>query len=338
VKFLEPLWLVVLVIPPVTAFLLWRIRGSNAVRFTGTEFLEDLRVGGRRSAAAGFLATIAASLLLLPLAEPRLDRVGEEERATVVLALDVSGSMSATDVAPSRLQVAKDSASSFVTSLPKEWRVALVAFSERAFMVTAPTQDRQSLLTALNGLAAQGGTSTGDALDLALDVGRAGSSERVAIAIREKDALNDPAATVIVLLSDGAQTSGLIDHSVAAQRASRLGVPVHTIALGTTEGTIDILYPDGQVRPLEVPPDFQTSARIAQATGGEFFTAITGRELQKVYDSVTASIERERELTDMSSWLIGGAAILGAAAFLVNGGIVVRRGRRIGHGGGLESR
>ena len=84
----------------------------------------------------------------------------------------------------------------------------------------------------------------------------------------------------IVLLSDGAQTSGNIDAATSAERAKTLRIPIYTIALGTDSGVIDIMYPDGEVRPLEVPPDFQAAARVAQTTGGEFFTAVTARELE----------------------------------------------------------
>jgi Ca-activated chloride channel family protein len=310
-KFLEPWWLLFLILPPVVLFYMRRSEASRAVRFTGTHLFDDLVIP-RRSRIAPVLVLVCAQLLALTLAEPRLGATSSAQRATVVLVVDVSGSMSATDVSPTRLEVAKQSASAFVDSLPPMWKSSLVAFSERAFVVTPPTTDRPTIHAALDALVAQGGTATGDALSLAIDVGRAGSAERLADAVTQGDSLNDPRASVIVLLSDGAQTAGQTDAFVAAERAARLGIPIHTIALGTSAGSIDVAYPDGVVRPLDVPPDFETSARIAQSTGGEFFTAVTERELTAVYRSVSAALERDIHQFDLTPWLV--ALALGSAA------------------------
>jgi Ca-activated chloride channel family protein len=302
-RFLEPFWLVLLLIPTAGPFVLHALRSRRAVRFTGTEFLADL-VPSRSALWPLVAASAAVASFLLPLAEPRLASTDTTARANVMLVIDVSGSMSATDVPPSRLDVATDAAASFVAALPQGWKSGVVAFSERAFVLAAPTDDRSTVLTALGGLSAQGGTATGDALDLALDAGRAGGSARLEESIREKDALTNPSATVLVLLSDGTQTAGTIEALTSAERARRLGVPVHAIAFGTDAGSIDVLYPDGVTRPLDVPPDFATSARIAQTTGGEFFTAVTARELDLVYRSVSEVLEREENLRDLTPLLV----------------------------------
>jgi len=315
VRLLEPLWLPVLLLPVVAALVLARVQRRRAVRFTGVRFLEDLapRAGGLLGTVLGVLAGM---LLLLPLAEPRVDGTDATARANVVLVIDVSGSMAAEDVAPSRLTAAKAAAAVFVSSLPENWKSGVVAFSERAFVLAAPTDDRGVVLTAIESLAAQGGTATGDALDLALDLGRAGGAERLAEATAAKDALTNPSATVLVLLSDGAQTAGEIDAATAAERARSLGVPIHTIAFGTDAGRIEVLYPDGVVRPLDVPPDFASTARIAQTTGGQFFTAVTARELDLVYRSVGEVLERSETLRDPSVWLVLAAIVLAALALL----------------------
>jgi Ca-activated chloride channel family protein len=308
-RLLEAFWLPLVLLPLLVVLVSLRLRRDRAVRFTGTRFLEEL-LPGARGAFPLVCVTIAASMLLLTLTEPRLSSRDTTARANVILVIDVSGSMSAADVPPSRLSVAVDAASAFVTALPTGWKSGVVAFSERAFVLAAPTEDRASVLTALGGLTAQGGTATGDAIDLAIDAGRAGGAERLEESITVKDALENPSATVLVLLSDGAQTAGEIEALTAAERARSLGVPVHAIAFGTDDGSIDIMYPDGQVRPLDVPPDFATSARIAQTTNGEFFTAVTARELDLVYQSVTEVLEEEENLDDLTPHLVALAGVL----------------------------
>lgn len=300
---LEPFWALLALLPPLAAWVTLTVRRRRAVRFTGTRFLEDLAPSGRGLFAL-VCTTLAATSFMLTLAEPRFSSVDATARANVMLVIDVSGSMSATDVSPSRLRVATDAAAAFVTALPDGWKSGVVAFSERAFVLSPPTDDRAAVLRALGGLTAQGGTATGDALDLALDAGRAGGPERLEEAITVKDALENPSATVVVLLSDGAQTAGEIEVLTSAERARSLGVPVHAIAFGTDDGSIDIMYPDGQVRPLDVPPDFATSAKIAQTTGGEFFTAVTARELDLVYRSVSEVLEEEENLDDLTPHLV----------------------------------
>ena len=313
-RLLEPFWLPAVLLPPLVAFLSVLLRSGRAVRFTGTRFLADLL-----PASSGVFplvcVTLAASSFAGTLSEPRLASVDERARANVMLVIDVSGSMSAEDVAPSRLAVAVDAASSFVSTLPEGWKSGVVAFSERAFVLAAPTDDKGSVLTALGGLTAQGGTATGDALDLAIDAGRAGGAERLEEALSSRDALADPSATVLVLISDGAQTAGTLEALVSAERAGSLGIPVHAIAFGTDAGSIDVMYPDGKVRPLDVPPDFATAARIAQTTGGEFFTAVTARELDLVYRSVTEVLEQEENLDDLTPYLVAfGTVVLMLAA------------------------
>lgn len=325
---LEPLWAPLVLLPFLAAWVTLVQRRRRTVRFTGMRFLDDLAPSGR-GLFATVATTIAVASLVLTLSEPRLASVDTTARANVMLVIDVSGSMSATDVAPSRLRVATDAAAAFVTSLPDGWKSGVVAFSERAFVLSPPTADRASVLRALGGLTAQGGTATGDALDLAIDVGRAGGPERLDEAIASKDALVNPSATVVVLLSDGAQTAGSIEVLTSAERARSLGIPVHAIAFGTDDGSIDIMYPDGKVRPLDVPPDFATSAKIAQTTGGEFFTAVTARELDLVYRSVTEVLEQEENLDDLTPYLVlFGTVLLVLAA--VPDLVSLRRRRREG--------
>lgn len=324
---LEPFWVLLALLPTLAAWMTLVLRRRRAVRFTGVRFLEDLAPSGRGLFAL-VATTLAATAFTLTLSEPRLASVDATARANVMLVIDVSGSMSATDVPPSRLRVATDAAAAFVTALPEGWKSGVVAFSERAFVLSPPTDDRAAVLRALGGLTAQGGTATGDALDLALDAGRAGGPERLEEALTVKDALENPSATVVVLLSDGAQTAGELEVLTSAERARSLGVPVHAIAFGTDDGAIDIMYPDGQVRPLDVPPDFATSAKIAQTTGGEFFTAVTARELDLVYRSVSEVLEEEENLDDLTPHLVVLGTLLLVLAVIPDLRAVLGRPRR----------
>lgn len=315
-RFLEPQWLWLPFLPIVAVVVANRLRNRSAVLFTGTEFLDELLTRPRGLGFQRAVLLASSMVLLLGFAEPRLEVSVESRRANVMLVMDVSGSMSASDVAPTRLTAAKAAAAAFVERLPEGWKAGGVAFSERAFVLTAPTDRPGSLLNSLNSLVAQGGTATGDAIDLAIDVGRSGGDDRLDEALRDRDGLSNPSATVIVLLSDGKQTGGNVDYLVAANRAAALGIPVYTIALGTDQGVIDIIYPDGETRPLEVPPDFQAAARIAQLTGGEFFTAVTETELAAVYASVSEVLEAEDRLRDPTALLVALALVLAALALL----------------------
>lgn len=311
----DPWWLLLFVPAALLLLMLRRRQNNAAVRFTGAALLAELRVPAR-SRLASFTALLGAALILLTISSPRFTAASSEERATVVLVMDVSGSMSAADVAPTRLAAAKAAAASFVTELPAQWRASVVAFSERAFVLVPPTFDRPATLNAIDSLSAKGGTATGDALTLAIDVGRAGDPERVAEALSAGDELKDPRAAVVVMLSDGEQTAGSVGALDAAARAARLGIVVHTIALGTPDGVIDIAYPDGIVRPLEVPPDMDTSARVARTTGGEFFTAVTARELQAVYASVNATLEADVRTYDLRP-VCAAASLIAALVYLL---------------------
>jgi hypothetical protein len=187
------------------------------------------------------------------------------EQASVVLVTDKSGSMSATDVAPSRLEAARRAAESFLDEVPDELLVGFVGYATSTESVLEPTRDRVAVRATLGALQADGGTATGDALGAALDrlEARKGRNGRVA-----------PAA--IVLLSDGKTTQGG-DPLEAAARARQLGVPVYTVALGTPDGVL----PNGPMgQSIPVPPDPETLRAIAERSGGQAFEVEDAGELE----------------------------------------------------------
>ena len=207
------------------------------------------------------------------------------EKASVVLVTDESGSMSATDVDPSRLEAARSAAKSFLDRVPDKLLVGFVGFSSQTNAVVEPTLDRTPVKSALDALQPDGATATGDALDAALD--------RLA-ARRGKDGKRAPAA--VILLSDGKRTQGS-DPLAAAQRAKQLGIPVSTVALGTADGVV--YGPQGQT--LAVPPDPDTLREISSITGGTFTETADAGELDKVYKRLGSKVGTKRVKQEVSS-------------------------------------
>lgn len=291
--FSNPLLLLSLLVIPL--YFLWKYfylkKSRNlVVEFTGFDILQDMQNSRRRN-KKGILILLTSVLLGVALANPVVPITTEEETANVMLVVDVSGSMKSTDVPPDRLQVAQESAEDFIANLPASWKTGLVAFSEQPIVLSAPTFDKNDVITKLNSLRPDRGTATGDAVWAAIDVGRAGSAERLEEAYALGDSLADPSQTVIVLLSDGAQTGGLVPLPEAVSRAQRLSIPIYTIALGTDSGQVDVLDETGELITLDVPPDKQAMMDAAAATGGMYFEAEDLSDLQDVYDTVGGVLE-----------------------------------------------
>jgi Ca-activated chloride channel family protein len=216
------------------------------------------------------------------------------EKASVMLVTDESGSMSATDVDPSRLAAAQSAAQSFLDKAPKKLLVGFVGFSSQTNAVVEPTLERDPVRSALQSLQADGGTATGDALDAALD--------RLA-ARRGKDGKRAPAA--VILLSDGKRTEGS-DPLVAAQRAKQMGIPVSTVALGTADGVVQ--GPQGQV--LSVAPDPETLQEISRITGGTFTETADASQLEGVYKKLGSKVGTKRVRQEVSSSFAAAGLVL----------------------------
>jgi Ca-activated chloride channel family protein len=254
--------------------------------------------GWRRHAPMA-LYGLALAALAVALARPEATFARPEEQATVILTTDHSGSMLATDVAPSRLAAVKTAADRFLDEVPRRVRVGGVAFDHRASVLAAPDRDRAPLQDAIDGLEATGGTATGEALAASLDLVRRGEGEQ------------PPAA--IVLISDGASTHGREPLPVA-EEAGRLGIPIYTVALGTPDGTL--VGSDGVSRP--VPPDTATLEAIAEASGGQAFTAEDAERLSTVYERLGSRVASEREPREVTAAFAGGALALVAMGALLS--------------------
>jgi Ca-activated chloride channel family protein len=313
-----------------------RRRSRYAVRFTNVDLLANLvpRSPGWRRHLPPLLYLAAISALAIGLARPSMVLAVPREEATIMLTMDVSRSMRATDVDPNRLTAAQQAATDFVERLPEQFRIGLVAFSTEARLVVEPTTDRAQIREALASLRADGGTAMGDAIDLALDASGAvpdatptpdapasPGPSATPDATAEPDPSASPEADAVpvvaeVVLSDGANSTGTLEPIEAAQRAADLGVPIYTIALGTSEGTVDVPNMFGMTDQLPVPPDPETLATIAEMTGGRFFEAPTAEELAAIYESLGSKVgyvEEEQEVTQLFAAagllfvLVGGA-------------------------------
>ncbi|MEU9333516.1 VWA domain-containing protein [Streptomyces sp. NPDC048290] len=278
-----------------------RRRTRYAVRFTNLDLLDKVaphRPGRRRHIpAAAFCAALA--LLVVGFARPTTEVQVPRERATIVIAFDVSVSMEATDIAPNRFEAAREAALAFVDQLPERFNAGLVPFSGSATVAVAPTTDRAALRTAIEWLSTGQGTAIGDAVIAA----------RGAIRALDARAETEPPPAHIVLLSDGSSTTGRSVEE-AAREAAAEQIPVSTIAYGTDEGTITLDTGDT----VPVPADGPALEGLAEATGGDFHEAATGEELQAVYEDIGSSVGYRTEEREIWAWFVAAGLIAALAA------------------------
>jgi Ca-activated chloride channel homolog len=303
IRFLEPWWLLALLpVLAIAAAYVWRQyrRRAYAVRFTNVELLSTLAPKGlgwrRHAAAAAFLISLLA--LATAMARPAVDTEQPLERATIMLAIDVSLSMQADDVAPNRIQAAQEAAKKFVDELPATFNVGLVAFAKSANVLVSPTKDRPAVTQAIDGLTLAEATATGEAVFTCLEAIRS---------VPADGAQGVPPAR-IVLLSDGYRTSGRSVEEAAAA-ASAANVPVSTIAFGTDAGQVEIA---GQVQ--RVPVDRFALAQLAETTSGFFYEAASVAELKQVYEDMGSSIGFRVEPREVTQWYAGFALLFALCA------------------------
>lgn len=295
-----------------------RRRSRYAVRFTNLDLLASVvraSPGWRRHVPPA-LYLLAVTALVLALSRPERTVDVAKEEATVILVMDTSGSMTATDVEPSRLAAAKSAAGTLVEDLPEKFRIALISFSTGVETRVPPTEDRDAVLAALESLGAVGGTAMGDALQHAVAMASQHDSPLDATGNGSSDgeAVPEDSPSVIVLLSDGYNTLGSNDPLGVAGEAAGLGIPVFTIALGTEDGVAEVVDERGFRRFVPVPPDEETLRAIAEETGAEFHSAPTAGDLRGIYDDLGSKIGYDEEQREVTAWFAAGAAVLVLAA------------------------
>ena len=331
--FLQPELLWALLLAPVFLGLyLWLLqrRRRHVLDFSSLGLLREAmgRASVWRRHLPPALVGLALLLGLLALARPVARITLPADYMTLVLAMDVSRSMLATDVEPSRIEAAQKAAKGFLEELPRNVRVAIVSFAGTAQVVQHISDQREEWVAAIDRFALQRGTATGSGLLLALSTlrpeagvelestlyGGRGETEGRGQSLDERRPKVQPPVPVppgsytggaIVLLSDGRRTTGP-DPLDAAQAAARLGVRVYTVAFGTPHGVI----PGYEGYSFFTQVDEETLKAVAEITQGEFFKATSAQELKKVYAHLSSQLSLERRDTDISALLAAAAALL----------------------------
>ena len=337
-RFLWPefLWLLLLVPVLVGAYLwLLRRRKKAALRYANLALVrEAMTPGGRfRRHLPPLLFLIALTLLLIAIARPAAVVTLPTDHETIVLAIDVSGSMRANDIKPTRLEAAQTAARAFINEQPRNVDIGIVSFAGTAAVVQAPTQNRDDLLAAIDRLQLQRATAVGSGLLVALklivpdvefdlrfaDPRATGRDERrdqplpgkgaAAKSIPKPAVPGSNASAAINLLTDGQTTTGP-DPVEAARIAADNGVRVYTVGLGTTEGAI-IGWEGWSMR---VSLDEETLKMISGITRGEYYRAGTAEDLEKVYRGMNARVVLQRKETEVTALFAAAAAVFALAA------------------------
>jgi Ca-activated chloride channel homolog len=323
--FQSPLLLLTLLALPLAVLVLGlvqRRRRRYAVRYTNLDVLAGVAARGgawrRYLAAALFLAAVAA--LCVGVARPRASTLVTDERATVVLVIDVSRSMQADDVKPSRLAAAQEAAQIFLRRTPSRLRVGLVVFAGEAVVAAPPTRDhdfvRRSIDLIDTSSAGFGGTAIGDAIARAVQLGRQTVTGERTVSSTSRAAARGLVS--ILFLSDGRQNRGILPPLQGAALAKAAGIPVYTVALGTGNGGSGGGFGRGGGQgfgggPFGAP-DPATLKAIANATGGEFTRARNAKTVKAAYAKLGSRLGRVHGEREITFALVAGAAVLLAAA------------------------
>ena len=299
------LWLLLLVAALAAGYVVMSLRRRvYAARLASTALLATVlprRPQWWRRHIPAILLLLTLAGLVVSLARPaRAERI-PRERATIMLAIDVSNSMAATDIAPTRLEAAKQGAMAFIDQLPPRINLGLVSFAGSASILVPPTTDREAVRAGIRNLQLGPATAVGEGIFASL--------QAIAMAADQtSEAGQPPPPAAIVLLSDGETTRGR-PNSQAALAAREADVPVDTIAYGTEDGTLDV---SGQQIPVPVNED--ALRELAEQTGGSYHRAASGDELTSVYRGLGSSIGYRTEHREITTWFVGLSLILGLSA------------------------
>ena len=310
-SFDRPLMLAALVLVPVLAGL-WllqeRRRSAEASRFSSLALLPNL-VGerpGRRRIVPLALFLVGIATLTVGAARPHAKVTVPRKEATIILAVDVSRSMAAQDVVPTRAAAARKAADAFLVKVPSLYKVGVIGIGSRAFVAVPPTVDRALSHDALASLTQSEGTALGDAIAL---------GTRMAKKQRSADGFVPP--TSMLLLSDGARDGGRIAPAVAARAAKAAHMPVSTVLVGTPDGVVTVPLQGGYQEQIRVPANVGALRLIARTSGGRFYRARTAAALKKVYEQLatrTGHTTKDRQISDV--FAAGGLVILLSGAGL----------------------
>ncbi len=320
----EMLWLMAL-LPILLAGYLWALRRKKklAVRYASLAMVREAMGAGSRIKRhiPPLLFFLALAAMILAVARPQATITLPTQHETVILAMDISGSMRATDVEPNRLVAAQNAAKQFVAEQPENVRVGVVAFAGTATVAQAPTRNREDVLAAIDRFQLQRATAIGSAIIVSLatifpeagiDVGTLTygydgpkKGDKPPAASHKPVPPGSYASAVIILLTDGQRTTGP-DSIQAAKMAAERGVRIYTVGVGTPEGKV-IGFEGWSMR---VRLDEETLKSVADLTRGEYFYAGNAVDLKKVYQALNAKLILERKKTEITALFAGLAALL----------------------------
>ncbi|CAN5762868.1 VWA domain-containing protein [soil metagenome] len=330
VNFLWPqfLWLL-LALPLLIVMYLWLMRRKKklAMRYASLSIVREAMGAGqsfrRHIPPLLFLLSIAA--MLIAAARPTAVVLLPSNNQTIILAMDVSGSMRAADVLPSRIVAAQEAAKGFLKDLPRSVKVGIVAFAGSAQVAQLPTTNREDLYTAIDAFQLQRGTATGNGImmslatlfpDAGIDIDKVGAPSRQRGVPIEQAGKPEPkeftpvapgsyTSAAIIMLTDGQRTTG-VDPLDAAKIAADRGVRVYTVGVGTVDGET-IGFEGWSMR---VRLDEDTLKQVAQKTSADYFYAGTASDLKKVYDTLSSRLTVEKKETEISALFAMAAALL----------------------------
>lgn len=302
--FTWPIVLVGLFLVPIVVLLYigydgWR--RDSAVDFGNPDLLPNVvdREPGRLRHLPLVILLVALATMIVGVARPHANVKVKREEATVILALDTSRSMGATDVSPTRLDAARTAAKAFVAKVPKKFRIGVVSFGTRAVVGLPPTADRSLVDASLDTLKPGEGTAIGDGVALSVQLGQK---------IRGADGTSPPKA--VVLISDGAREGGRVSPETAAARARAQHVPIYSVLVGTQNGVVHQKLTGGFDQIIRVPASPGTLEQIAKTSGGQFLTAPSTDRLRQVYEDLGSRLGTRTESREITDWFAAGAAML----------------------------
>jgi len=278
-----------------------RRRRAAGARFARLALLPNMveRVPGWRRHLPIAVLLVALAAMIVGVARPHATVTVSKREATVILALDVSRSMSATDVRPTRMQAARTTANAFLAEVPKAFRIGVIAIGSNATVALPPTTDRTLVAAAFRTMRRSEGTALGDAVALAAQVGQ-----------KQRTSSGEPIPTAVLVISDGANQGSRVSPQTAATRARALHIPIYAVLVGTPNGVVQRTLTGGYREQIRVPASPTTLQEIARASGGEFFTAPTAEQLRDVYKQLGTRLGHKRTSREVSDLFAGGSALL----------------------------
>jgi Ca-activated chloride channel family protein len=316
VSFAAPgLLLFLLAVPAAVAGYLWleRRRESRAAGWAAPALLPNLldRPPNWRRHLPTALLLAGVVLLLVGFARPRTSVSVKREDATVVLVLDVSGSMAAKDTRPSRLGVARAAALRLVDAVPKGYRMALVTFSDHAAVAVPATHDPAAMRAAIaQAKSGPQGTALADAVARAVDVG---------LSVRGQAQNQRRPPAIVVLFSDGGQTAGRVTPAQAAAKAKKSAIPVSTVAIGTPDGFVLQPLKGGFTERIQVPAQAAVLQSIARGSAGRFYPSVSAVDTKAIYRDLGSRVGRRDKTVEVTAAAAGGGLVLMLAGAVLSG-------------------